>query len=174
MNHRPFEDWLLEDLGLTAQQERDLQAHLRDCVSCSAIAGANLALHSARPAVPAAGFTERFNVRLAARRRAQARQQIIGTLVLVFGGLVLSYWFTGSLLQTALQSPSQWITAVVGYVLFFLTSAQVLTEVGRILLTAVGNLMPPAGWLILSLVLAGLGFLWTVSIRRFAQRSEGV
>ena len=29
MNHRPFEDWLLEDQHLASDQERELQAHLR-------------------------------------------------------------------------------------------------------------------------------------------------
>ena len=38
MNHRPFEDWLLEDQRLTSDEERELQAHLRVCTSCAAIA----------------------------------------------------------------------------------------------------------------------------------------
>ncbi len=31
MNHRPFEDWLLDDQPLTPEQKRDLQSHLRTC-----------------------------------------------------------------------------------------------------------------------------------------------
>ncbi len=174
MNHRPFEDWLLEDEHLTAQQERDLQMHLRGCTSCSAIAGANLALHLARPAIPADGFTVRFGMRLAEWRRQQRWRQILGTIVLVFGGLTLLYWLTGSVLLTALRSPSGWITAAVGYFVFFLASAHLVTEVSIILLDALQNLIPPGGWLVLSLVFAGLGVVWTVSLRRFTQRSEGV
>jgi hypothetical protein len=174
MNHQPFEDWLLEDQHLTAQQERDLQTHLRGCTSCSAIAGANLALRSAREAIPADGFTERFGIRLAAWRREQRWRQILGTIVLVFGGLTLLYWLTGSIVWTVLRSPSAWITAAVGYFVFFLASAHLITEVSRILLDALRNLIPPGGWLALSLVFAGLGFLWTVSLRRFTQRGDGV
>lgn len=174
MNHRPFEDWLLEDQDLTPQQQRDLQTHLQGCTACSAIAGSNLALHSTRPAMPAAGFTERFNIRLAKRRREQSWRQVVGTIVLVFGGSILFYWLTGSILLTAFRSPSGWITAVVGYFVFFLTSAHVLTEVSRIALDALWNLIPPGGWLVLSLMFAGLGFVWTASLRRVSQRLEGV
>jgi hypothetical protein len=93
---------------------------------------------------------------------------------LVFGGLTLLYWLTGSILWTVLRSPSGWITAAVGYFVFFITSVHLLAEVSRILVDALRNLIPPGGWLLLSLVLVGLGFLWTVSLRRLTQRREGV
>ena len=64
MNYRPFEDWLLEDQHLTSDQERELQAHLRVCTSCAAIAESNLALHSTRMVSPAEGFVSRFEMRL--------------------------------------------------------------------------------------------------------------
>lgn len=38
MDHRPFEDWLLYDEPLTSVQKSELQAHLRSCTSCAAIA----------------------------------------------------------------------------------------------------------------------------------------
>ena len=48
MNHQPFENWLLDEEPLTAQQQRDLQNHLRDCTICSGLADFQLALHTAR------------------------------------------------------------------------------------------------------------------------------
>ena len=53
MNHRPFEDWLLDNAALTPDQKRQLQTHLQTCSSCTAIAEVNLALKSVRLAEPA-------------------------------------------------------------------------------------------------------------------------
>ncbi len=125
MNHRPFEDWLLDDQPLTPQQQRDLQAHVRSCPACAAIAESNLALHATRLVSPAAGFADRFQVRLAKRRREQRWRQVIG-------------------------------------------------EAGSILLSVLPTFISPAGWIILTAGVAGLGYLWTISIRRVARAPQGV
>lgn len=174
MNHRPFEDWLLDDQPLTPEQKRELQSHLRGCTSCSAIAESNLALHSTRMLSPDARFADRFHVRLVQRHREQRLRQIVGTLALVLGGLALLYWLAGPLVQEALRSPAEWITTAVGYFLFVLTSVQVLSEVGAILLRVLPNFISPLGWLIISLLVSGATFFWTVSIRRFARTPQGV
>jgi hypothetical protein len=38
MDHRPYEDWLLDDERLTPEQDRDLRIHLRNCPECAALA----------------------------------------------------------------------------------------------------------------------------------------
>jgi hypothetical protein len=174
MNHRPFEEWLLDDQPLTLEQERDLESHLRICTSCSAIAESNLALHSIRIISPAPGFKDRFQLRLAQRRREQRWRQIIGTLVLVLGGIGLLYWLAGPTIQEALNSPAAWITTVVGYFLFLLTSLQVLGVVSTILLRVVPTFVPPAGLLILGLVVSGVSLLWIFSIWRVTRTPQGV
>ena len=174
MNHRPFEDWLLDDQPLSPQQKSDLQAHIRSCTACAAIAESNLALHSTRLVQPAGGFTDRFRVRLEKRRREQTWRQVAGTLVLVLGGFGLVYWLASPLIQQALQSPAAWITAGVGYFLFILTSMRGLSEAGTILLRVLPTFITPAGWIGLTLGAAGLGFLWTVSIWRVARTPQGV
>ena len=174
MNHRPFEDWLLDDQPLTQQQARDLQAHVRSCSSCTAIAESNLALHATRRVGPAAGFSDRFRVRLVKRRSEQRWRQAIGTVVLVVGGLGLVYWLAAPIIQEALRSPASWITAGIGYFLFILTSLQVFGEASAILLRVLPGFVSPAGWVGLTAGTAGLGFLWTVSIRRVARAPQGV
>ncbi len=174
MNHRPFEDWLLDDQPLNPQQKHDLQAHLRDCSSCAAIAESNLALHTTRMLPPAVGFAERFQIRLEQRRREQRWRQVIGTLVLVLGGLGLFYWLAGPFIQEAFASPAAWITTVVGYFLFLSTSIQVLSEAGVILLGVLPAFISPAGWVVISLSIAGLSALWTVSLWRVARVPQGV
>ncbi len=174
MNHRPFEDWLLDDETLTPQQTRELQAHVRDCASCSAIAESNLALHSTRLVSPAPGFADRFRVRLEKRRREQRWRQVIGTLVLVLGGVGLVYWLAGPFILAAFASPASWITVGVGYFIFIVTSLQAVGEVSVILLRVVPTFVPPVGWVILTAGVAGLGYLWTISIRRVARIPQGV
>ena len=174
MNHRPFEDWLLDDQPLTLEQKRDLQSHLRICTACSAIAESNLALHTSRTVSPAPGFKDRFQVRLAQRRREQKWRQIIGTLVLVLGGLGLLYWLAGPMIQEALSSPAEWITTVVGYFLFIITSLQTLSVVSSILLRVIPTFVSPVGWLGLAVVVSSIGLLWIVSIWRVTRTPQGV
>ena len=174
MNHRPFEDWLLDDQPLTTEQKRELQAHLRTCPACSAIAESNLALHSVRMVSPAAGFAERFQTRLAHRRQEQHWRQIIGTVILVLGGLALLAWLAGPVIEEILQSPAQWLTTAVGYFLFILTSIQALSEVGSVLLQVIPNFVPPADWLAAFFMAMIIGTLWIVSIWRVARIPQGV
>ncbi len=174
MDHRPFEDWLLDDEPLTSVQKSELQAHLRNCTSCAAIAESNLALHSTHPVAPAAGFSDRFRVKLEKRRREQAWRQVAGTIVLVLGGFALVYWLASPIILAAIQSPAAWLTAAVGYFLFVLTSLRVLSEASAILLRVVPAFITPAGWIGLTLGAAGLGYLWTVSIWRVARAPQGV
>ncbi len=174
MNHRPFEDWLLEDQPLTPEQKRELQSHLRECATCSAIAESNLALRSVQMVSPAPGFVDRFQVRLAEQRKAARTRQIIGTLIFVIGGLGLVYWLIGSFVQQALQSPAEWITTAVGYLLFVLTSVQTLGEVSLILIRVAQTFISPLGWIVLLTLLGGLGAFWTVSITRWTHLPQGV
>ncbi len=173
MNHRPFEDWLLDDQPLTPQQERELQAHVRSCNSCAAIAESNLALHAARMTEPKTGFTERFQLRLEKRRREQRWRQVIGTIVLVIGGLSLVFWLAGPFLLEVFRSPAAWITAGIGYLLFILTSLQVVAEATAILLRVLPGFISPSGWMALILGIAGLGSLWTLSMWRVARAPQG-
>jgi hypothetical protein len=174
MNHRPFEDWLLDDQPLTPQQARELQDHVRNCTSCTAIAESNLALHAAHRVGPAVGFTDRFRTRLEKRRNEQRWRQVIGTLVLVLGGLGLLYWFGAPYIQDALYSPASWITAGVAYFVFVLTSFQVFSEATGIILHVLPRFISPAGWLGLILAAAGLGHVWTASIMRASRAPQGV
>ena len=87
MDHRPFEDWLLNNQNLSADEKRQLNAHLQGCSSCSALAEVNLALKSVKMAEPAAGFAERFQVRLEAQKKALRRRNFWGFLLLTLSVL---------------------------------------------------------------------------------------
>ncbi len=174
MNHRPFEDWLLDDQPLDPHEQRELQNHLRGCVACSAIAESNLALHGTHLIGPEPGFTDRFAVRLARRRVEQRWRQTAGTIVLVLAGLAFTLVAAGPSLQEVLSSPASWIAAVVGYFLFIVTSMRVIGEAGTILMRVVPNVLSPAGWVFVVAAFGGLCLLWGYSIRRLGHTPQGV
>lgn len=174
MNHQPFENWLLDEEPLTAQQQRDLQSHLRDCTICSGLADSNLALHTARMLAPASGFTERFGPRLAAWQRKQLRRQAIGTIILVLIGVGLLYALAGPAMLEALRSPAAWLGDVTVYAVELFAFVSILGQVGGILLRQVPAIISPGTWW--ALVMAGtlLGIMWIIAMRRLARAPQGV
>jgi hypothetical protein len=174
MNHRPFEDWLLDDQLLNPAQKRELDGHLRACNACSAIAESNLALRSARVVGPAPGFTARFQERLVLARRAQRRRTLLGTLFFSLGGVLLLAFLAGPTLVSLLGSPAEWISAMVQALLFIYTTILALAEAGSVIFRVLPGFMPPFVWLILLSTLSGFGLLWSVSIWRLMRRPQGV
>jgi hypothetical protein len=174
MNHRPFEDWLLDDQPLTTQQKRELQAHMRNCDTCTALAEANLALRSAHVVSPAPGFTARWQERLVAARRIQRRRMTIGMLVFSLGGLVLLGLLTGPILVSVIGSPAEWISALVHALLYGYTLLAAMLEAGSVLFRVLPNFIPPFVWLVLISALSGLGLLGSVSVWRLTRIPQGV
>lgn len=174
MNHQPFESWLLDDKYLSVAEKRELDSHLRDCRTCSALAETGLALRSAKVATPAAGFTLRFQQRLAAQKIAERRRRLWGLIVLIVSGVGLLSWFAAPLVHAFLSSPVQWLTASIGYFLFIFTSIQAFSEVLRIITRIVPSFISPYALMVILSALAGLGLVWVVSIWRFARKPQGV
>ena len=147
MNHQPFESWLLDDKYLSAAEKRELASHLRDCRTCTALAETGLALRSAKVTSPAAGFTLRFQQRLAAQKIAERRRKLWGMIVLIVSGLGLLGWFAAPFVYAFIAAPVEWLTAAVGYFLFMFTSLQAFSEIIRVMLRMVPNFIPPYAWI---------------------------
>ena len=169
MNHRPFEDWLLNEQHLTSAEKQDLEAHLRGCKYCSALAETGVELRTVRKVSPAPGFTARFQQRLAAQRIAERRRKLWGLIVFLLGGLGLLFWLISPVLLALINSPGQWITILIGYLLFIVTSAETMADVLLVFLRVVPGFIPPYIWMVMISALAGLGLLWAVSIWRFSR-----
>ena len=169
MNHRPFEDWLLNEQQLTPAEKRDLSEHLRSCKYCSALAETGLELRSVRRVSPAPGFTARFQQRLAAQRIAERRRKLWGLFVFLFGGVSLLLWLTAPILLALVNSPGQWITILISYFLFIVSSFETMADVLKVFLNVVPGFIPSYVWMVVLSALAGLGLLWTVSIWRFSR-----
>jgi hypothetical protein len=174
MNHQPFEAWLLDDLHLAPEQKRELDTHLRMCTQCTALAETGLALHTKRMVAPAPGFSQRFQERLAARRIAERRKRFWGVILFSAAGMGVLAWLTSPLLGRLVASPAEWISLVLGYLLFVVSSVQALTEVGSVLLRVMPGFVPSFVWMVLASALAGMSLLWIVSIWRFTRAPQGV
>lgn len=173
MNHRPFEDWLADDQPLDPEQKRELQTHLQGCLHCAALAETTLQLRSAKMAAPAAGFTARFQRRLAAQRAAERRSRFIGILILAAGGLGLAGWALAPFAIQFLASPSGWITAVVMFFLSLMEMARAVGLIGSIFLRVLPGFIPPFGWMVILSALGGFALLWSVSLWRFTRFVKG-
>ena len=174
MNHRPFEDWILDEQPLKPEQKRDLQAHLLECSHCTALSEVSLELRSVKVAAPAPGFTARFEARLNSQKVRERRNRLVGALVLGIGGVGLLIWFIGPYMARFLGSPAGWITAVVSFFVVLVDMLRALGDVGSIMLRILPGFIPPIGWMIILSAISGFTLLWMVSIWRFTRFAKGV
>jgi hypothetical protein len=94
MDHQPFEQWIFDETKQSAQQKSLLQDHLGQCQECSNLNQSWLDIEKelSHPVIvsPAAGFTNRFQARLAIRLAEQQQKQVIKILALVGSGILLT------------------------------------------------------------------------------------
>ena len=170
MNHQPFEDWLYQEMPLDPKQRLELDAHLRECGSCTALAETGKALRTVKMVSPAAGFAARFEKRLALQRAADRRRRLWGSVVFTLGGLVMLVWLVGPYLASFLSSPAMWITAVMEWGVFAVTTLRAMAEAGTVFMDVIPGFLPPFAWMVLLSAIAGVCLLWFVSIWRLVQR----
>ena len=173
MNHRPFEDWLLNDTSLTPEQKRELDIHLRTCPYCTALVETGMALKTVKKASPQAGFAARFETRLAQRKAAERRRRYIGSILFTAGGLALLMWIASPYLLSFFSAPATWISVVIGWMVFLITTVQALGQAGSVFLKVVPDFLSPFAWMVLISAVAGVTLLWTISIWRFVREPRG-
>jgi hypothetical protein len=174
MNHQPFEEWLLNDTPLTAEQKRQLDSHVRACLHCAALVKTEKVMRIVRMASPAPGFVTRFQVRLAAQKAVDRRRRWIGSILFTLGGLGFLVLIGLPYVAVFVASPAEWITALVQLGLYVFTTLQATAQAGVVILDVVGELLPPFAWMVLISALGGLSLLWSVSIWRFVRAPQGV
>ena len=174
MNHQPFEEWLLNEKLINPKQKLELDAHLRICSYCSALVETGKALHTVKKVSPAAGFSTRFQARLAVQKAAERKRKRWGAVLFTFGGLVMLIWLVGPYLASFLAAPATWIAALIEWVVFLITTVQAVTQAGSVLLSMLPSFLSPFVFMVLVSAFAGIGLLWSVSIWRFVRVPRGV
>lgn len=174
MNHQPFEDWLLSEELSDPKQKLELEAHLRTCSYCSALAETGTALRMVKKVSPAAGFSARFQARLAVQKAAERRRRLWGAVLFTVGGFVMLMWLAAPYLTSFFASPAAWITSLIEWGVFLLTTLQAMFQAGSVLLDIIPSFVPAFMWMVFLSALAGIGLLWSVSIWRFVRVPRGV
>lgn len=178
MKHELYREWMLNDGPGSEEQASELRAHLAVCDSCRRIQrgwrGARSAIEASAPVQPAAGFVQRFELRLAAKRAAEARRQV---------ALIFALSVIGALGSALLLLDLAWTGLADGLaeILRTYTAARETIAVGLgVLLDGVGSLsIAPNGLVLLGLTIAllgtsaavftGLGGLWAAAVYRYAE-----
>lgn len=166
MDHRPFEEWLLNDVRLTQVQTLELREHLRSCPQCTALARGNFALRSAPVVAPADGFALRFQARLEAQRKAQRQQSLIGLVLLAFVGTGGLLWLLSPYLPYLALPPAELASLWISNLVYLALTARALSALGSTTLNVLGSLVPTYVWVLSMALLGGMAFLWIVSFRR--------
>jgi len=174
MDHRPFEDWFLEEKVLAADEKRQLNLHLRTCSSCTALAEVDLALKSARAAEPAAGFAERFQVRLVARKKTLRQRNFWGFLVLIVSVLSLLVWLSWPVINDMIQSPVNWLASWLSSLLSFWAALQAMLHAGVVLFKVVPSFVPAYIWTVILFAAGGWSLLWVFSLMKLTKIPQGV
>ena len=174
MDHRPFEDWLLENKVLTTDEKRLLNLHLRTCPSCTALAEVDLALKSVRTAEPAAGFANRFQVRLAARKKTLRQRNFWGFLVLTVSVFSLLVWLSWPVIDRLILSPVNWLASNLSLLLLFWADLQAMFHAGMVLFKVIPDFIPIYIWTIILFAAIGWSLLWVFSFMKFTKIPQGV
>ncbi|RIK30560.1 MAG: hypothetical protein DCC56_09565 [Anaerolineae bacterium] len=169
MNHQPFEEWLLNDTSINAEQKRELEAHVRTCAYCAALMKTDKVLHDLRMALPVNGFTARFEARLAARKAADRKRRALGFVLFAVAGSALLFWFASPYLSEFLASPAGWIAALVEWGVFFITTLMASLQAGAVILDVLVRFLPPFAWMVAFSGAAAVSLVWSISIWRFAR-----
>jgi hypothetical protein len=174
MDHRPFENWLLENKPLRADEKRRLNSHLQTCPSCTSLAEVDLALKAVRVSAPAAGFVSRFQVRLEDRKKALRRRNAWGFFFLTVSVLTRITWLCWPLLGPAFQSPVNVLGSWLASLVTLWATLQAMFQAGSVFFKVIPGFIPAFVFPVLLIVAAGWTLLWVFSLIKFTKFSQGV
>jgi hypothetical protein len=138
------------------------------------LAEVKLALESVSMAAPSAGFTNRFTVRLAARKKALKRRNFWGFAILALSALGVLGWISWPVLKDLIQSPVNLVSSWLASLASFFTSCQAIFRAGMVLFKVVPGFIPTYIWLVVLFAAGGWSLIWVVSLLRFTKIPQGV
>ncbi len=171
MDHLQFEAMLLDPPLAASKEQAALKAHLASCSVCRDLALAldplENHLRKASLVMPVDGFTNRFQSRLATKRRkAQERILVLAVLGIAAGLVGLAFLFGGELVSGIAPLVTAGLKSI-GHVLRIGSMVGLLGEFLSVLIEGVVGNVSPAYLLAASLASSGLVSLWVFSLYRF-------
>lgn len=175
MNHRPFEDWLLENQPLTPEQNQELKNHLKTCSTCLALTEVDLMLKTSRLVAPRAGFTERFQLKLAAEEQLARKRQFWGLGILGLIAILAMSFLIVQLFSVWLRSPAEIFVTWVTWWVTLVSSIRTFGTIGLVFVKIASGIIPLPLWLGMAggsflLVLVWVTSLWKLSYSTNARR----
>ena len=172
MNHRPFEEWLLDNESLTQEQKLELDDHLKLCPHCSALVSVDKVLRSPVIASPSPGFSDRFKLKLNAERVLRRRRLFWGFNLLGFLTVILIVFISYQLVGNWTVSPSELFVNMVTWFTDIAITARTFGSVGLALINFVLGIIPLPFWF--SFIAGGflLVLVWILSLWKLSYSTQ--
>ena len=174
--HDPYEHWILKDGPLNEEQASSLNRHLAGCTHCQQVKlgweRAHQQMTGAEMAVPAPGFSQRWQSSLAERRASRQKNQVRRFFKYLIGINLLS--FTGLVSTLILgTSPLKLFSGLLqGSVSTFLYAK----EAQNLILGAFHSVplfIPVAFWILISTGFCLAALVWGASMWRYLFKGVG-
>lgn len=174
MNHNPYENWILDDLPITADQKRELSRHMDECPECARLyQGWSSVQHTIRQTQirPApADFTANWSSSLLHRKRVQEKRQARNLVISLGIGAVATLIALGfillpglSLISLVARSITSLTTLVNGIGSFWSVLFKLVQVVPSSSLIA--TLIVVSGWVLLASFTLGYS-VWKLAFQR--------
>lgn len=163
-DHQLFEEWLFSDKELPHHDTHTLEEHLETCDSCRQLSTswteAEAEIKTVPMLSPAPGFTERWQIRLAADRRKRQSKQNIAILIFSAVGAATLLILASLMVIPLFKSPWPFILTWAYQLATLYSISSVYGGALTVLVRSLVNLLPPLFWVALPLTLGGLSLIW--------------
>jgi len=134
----------------------------------------DLALETVKAAAPAPGFADRFQVRLAAQKKAQRRKNSWGFLVLAVSVLSLLVYVLWPVLRDLAQSPVNVLASWLSSLVSLWIAIQAMFHAGLVLFKVAPGFVPAYVWMVILFAAGGWSLVWVFSLVKFTKFPQGV
>ena len=171
MKHPQFEALLFDIDNLGHEERIALEAHLRECEYCNALATSWSDLEGEMRAVPqmepAAGFTERFRERLVVYKRRKQERLTLAVILTILISLIIVTGFFGAELLTFVPSAISFLLKAINGLVLLGGLLTILGDFALVLLEGITQSLPAGLLLAIAAATSGLAVIWMFSIYRF-------
>jgi hypothetical protein len=134
----------------------------------------DLALKSVKVVAPAAGFTDRFQVRLAARKKALRLRNFWGFLILTLCVLSVLLWLIWPVLVSLVRSPVDLLVTWLTPLISVWAAIQAMAQTGVVALKVIPAFIPEYIWAAVLFAAGGWSALWIVSLIKITKVHRGI
>ncbi len=176
MSHPRFEAMLFERKDLKSGDRLALEQHLQECKACQRLASNWSAIETrfqkAPMVAPRAGFTTRFQTRLAKRRQRRREWVMIAAGLGVFTVLVLVMILFGSGILALLSPGIRYLLKSLTSLMLFGGVMQIFTDFMGLLFERLVANISSGSWLTYSAIFSGLAAAWLSSMYKLNFRKS--